>query len=86
MNTNQYIGVVTLAMNDACGTGLKIKIEKTKLTDRGLIELFTAYYYCKNRDFEVHASQESFFKPSLRIQGGLGLIGLVEYESSKDVN
>lgn len=85
-NSNQYIGVLTLAMNDECGVDLRSEIEKTNLTDRGLISLFTQYYTCTSIDYEVHATQVPFSKLSFRVQGGLGFIGLAENESNKDVD
>ncbi|MDR7129484.1 hypothetical protein J2X69_001821 [Algoriphagus sp. 4150] len=86
VTSNQYVGVLKLAMNDDCGTGLHKEIESTKLSDRDLIKLFTSYYNCNNQPFEVHVSQVPLSKLSLKIQGGVGFLGLMEYESNKDVN
>ncbi|WP_439490612.1 hypothetical protein [Algoriphagus sp.] len=85
VSSNQYIGVLTLAMNDECGISLKKEIEKARLTDRSLIQLFSDYYSCKNIPHEVHASKMPFSSLSLRMQGSISLIGLVEYKSNKDI-
>ncbi|TXE02524.1 hypothetical protein [Algoriphagus aquimarinus] len=87
VNSNQYVGVLTLAMNDKCGVGLKRRIETTRLTDRDLIALFSEYYTCNSQPFEIYASEVPYSKLAFRLQGGLGLIGMMEYESTKkDVN
>jgi hypothetical protein len=83
VNSNQYVGVLTLAMNDECGFGLKEKIESTRLTDRDLIALFTEYYNCTSQPFEIYASQVPYSKLAFRIQGGLGLVHMMEYASTK---
>ncbi|WP_339866474.1 hypothetical protein [uncultured Algoriphagus sp.] len=87
VNSNQYVGVLTLAMNDECGVGLKRKIESTSLIDRDLISLFTEYYKCNSQPFEIYASQVPYSKLAFRLQGGLGLIGMIEhYSTQKDVS
>ena len=85
-SSNQYIGILKIAMNDECGAGLAKKIESTKLTDSSLIDLFDAYYDCSGKQYQINVSQVPFSKLSWRVQGGVGFLSIPEYQTNKDVN
>lgn len=85
-SSNQYIGILKIAMNDACGAGMENKIESAKLVDSSLIDLFKDYYACSEQPYQVNVSKVPFSKWSLRVQGGIGLLAIKEYQSNKEVN
>ncbi|MBN3582751.1 hypothetical protein JYB64_10185 [Algoriphagus aestuarii] len=85
-SSNQYIGILKIAMNDACGAGMEKKIESTKLSDSSLIDLFEAYYACSEQTYQVNVSKVPFSKLSFRIHGGIGLLAIKEYQTNKEVN
>lgn len=85
-SSNQYVGILKIAMNDDCGAGLGKEIESTKLTDSSLINLFEQYYACSGNNYKVNVSQVPISKMSFRIQGGVAFLGINKYQSNKDVN
>lgn len=84
--SDQYIGILKIAMNDDCGAGLAKEIESSKLIDSSLINLFEQYYACSGNNYKVNVSQVPFSKVSFRIQGGANFFRINEYQSNKEVN
>ncbi len=72
-----YISTLKIQMAGDCGMQLNDQIEKTKMEELDLIQLFSQYHKCNDLPYQVHVSNVKFLKVSPVMMVGLGSASLL---------